>query len=271
MSFIQIRGHRIEYERVIAKQPAAVPPIVLLHEGLGSLAQWRDFPQLLADATGAEVIVYSRFGYGRSTPLGPGRHLRKPDYMHVEALESLPELIDAFGIERPVLVGHSDGASIALLQAGGLAPAKRVLSGVVVLAPHVFVEQEAIDGILKTREIYGTTPLRERLGKYHDDVDSTFWGWFDIWTDPAFRSWNIEAYLPRIDCPVLAIQGNEDEYGTLEQIERIVRQVAKVESVAIPQCGHSPHKDHPETVLVAIARFFEKLTLTTGCSMAASI
>jgi pimeloyl-ACP methyl ester carboxylesterase len=223
----------------------------MLHEGLGSVAMWRGFPQQVADAAGAAVAAYSRVGYGRSDPIATQRNVR---YMHHEALLTLPALLDALRIERPVLLGHSDGASIALIHAGG---AGRPVAGVVAMAPHVMVEDKAIVGIERTRDAYRSTDLSKRLARYHDDVESAFWGWNDIWLHPEFRRWNIEQYLPRIGCPVLAIQGEDDEYGTMEQLDRIARRAPRVELLALARCGHSPHKDQPAAVLDAVRRFVE--------------
>jgi len=174
------------------------------------------------------------------------------DFMHIEALETLPQLLDALGARNPVLFGHSDGASIALIHA---ARAGRPVAAVVALAPHVFVERYGLDSIAGARRAYLEGDLRLRLARYHDDVDSAFWGWNDIWLHPDFPAWNIEALLPEVACPVLAIQGLDDEYGTIEQIERIERSVADLRRVELAQCGHSPHRDQAEAVLAATARF----------------
>lgn len=231
---------------------AAAPTLVFLHEGLGSVAMWRDFPQRVVAATGCSALVYSRYGYGRSDRLAAPR---RPDYLHAEALCALPQLLDALDVERPVLVGHSDGASIALIHAGG---AGRPVAGVVAIAPHVMVEEVAIAGIRATVRAYETTDLKQRLARYHDDPESAFRGWSDVWLSPAFRDWNIEACLPRIEAPVLAIQGRDDEYGTLEQIRRIAAAARDVDTLELADCGHSPHKDQPEAVIGAIAEFMRR-------------
>lgn len=228
----------------------------MLHEGLGSIAMWRDFPQQVADATGCEVLVYSRYGYGNSDPIEKSRTV---DFMHEEALKSLPDLLDQLNIRKPILFGHSDGGSIALIHAGG---AGRDLAGVIVMAPHVLVEKLSVTSIAAAKEAYLHTNLRERLGRYHANVDSAFWGWNDIWLHPEFLHWNIEAYLPSIACPILAIQGVDDEYGTMEQIHIIDRTVKDVELLKLPDCRHSPHKDQPRAVLKAVAAFVEKITVT---------
>lgn len=253
MPFVTVTGHRIEYETFPGHRTGA-PPIVLLHEGLGSVAMWRDFPSKLAAATGCAVTVYSRYGYGRSSPIS-GPH--GVDYMHREALDALPELRAALGLAEPVIMGHSDGASIALIHAGaGRWPVKAVI----VEAPHVFVEDISVKSIAAAKIAYATTDLRERLTRYHDDVDGAFRGWNDIWLAAEFRRWNIEDYLAGITCPVLAIQGADDEYGTLAQIAALERQVSgPVETVVLPGCGHSPHRTHEAATLAAIARFTDRL------------
>jgi pimeloyl-ACP methyl ester carboxylesterase len=252
MAFVEVGGRRIEYVRIdVARGPR--PPLVFLHEGLGSVAMWRDFPGRAAHATGCDAIVYSRYGYGASTPIEGSRGVR---YMHDEALVALPALLDALRIERPILVGHSDGASIALIHAGsGLRP----LTGVVAMAPHVMVEDISIASIEAAKVAFATTDLRARLARYHEDVDSAFRGWNDAWLAPAFRDWNIEEYLPRIACPVLAIQGEDDEYGTMEQLRRIGAAVTDVELVELADCRHSPHKDQPAAVLDALTRFVDRV------------
>jgi pimeloyl-ACP methyl ester carboxylesterase len=253
MPFIDVCGRRIEYERIDVA-PAGRPTLVFLHEGLGSLAMWRDFPGRVAHATGCNAVVHSRYGYGNSAPLHEHRTVR---YMHDEALVALPELLDRLALERPILVGHSDGASIALIHAGG---AQRRVAGLVLMAPHVFVEDISVESIAAAKLAYEATDLRAKLGRYHADVDSAFWGWNRIWLDPDFRQWNIEEYLPAVACPVLAIQGEDDEYGTMEQLRRIGRGVRDAELVDLADCRHSPHKDQPEAVLDAITRFVDRVT-----------
>ncbi|MBI2276892.1 MAG: alpha/beta hydrolase [Dechloromonas sp.] len=254
MQLLTIQGRQLEYVRLPSAHPRPdAPPIVFLHEGLGSLAMWRDFPQRVADATGCEAIVYSRYGYGRSTKLEKPRHVR---YMHDEALLALPELLDRLAIERSILFGHSDGGSIALIHAGG---AGRPLAGVIAMAPHVMVEDISVKSIAEAEVAWQTTDLRQRLGRHHQHVEATFRGWNDIWLHPDFRRWNIEEYLPAIACPILAIQGEDDEYGTMEQIDRIARQSADVDLVKLADCRHSPHKDQPEAVLAAVSGFVARL------------
>lgn len=253
MPFIAVRGHRLEYQQIARARPGA-PHLVFLHEGLGSLALWKDFPAELAAATGAPALVYSRYGYGQSDPIAAPRQV---DYMHAEALEALPELLGALGIPNPVLIGHSDGASIALIHAG---TGRWLVRALVLEAPHVFVEDLTVRSIEAAREVYRTTDLRERLARYHADPDNAFWGWNNIWLDPAFRSWNIEAALPGITVPVLAIQGADDEYGTLAQLDAIERGVrGPFERLVLPECKHSPHRDQPKATLEAMARFIARL------------
>ena len=252
MPFLQVGGHRIEYERIIVARDDR-PTLVLLHEGLGSMAMWRDFPGRLAHATGCNAVVYSRYGYGKSDPLGEDRGVR---YMHDEALVALPALIDKLAIPWPILVGHSDGGSIALIHAGA---GKRAVTGVVTLAAHVLVEDVSVASIAAAKTAFATTDLRARLARYHDNVDVMFRGWNDIWLDPDFRAWNIEEYLPGIACPVLAIQGEDDEYGTMEQMRRIGAKVKDVELLALEDCRHSPHRDQPDAVLEAVTRFVDRI------------
>lgn len=254
MHFIQTGGHRLEYRLIRPPNAPAAPVLVFLHEGLGSLALWKRFPDAVADATGCCALVYSRYGYGKSDPLAEPR---KVDYMHREALEVLPELLDALSIGNPVLIGHSDGASIALIHAGA---SKRAVAGVVAMAPHVFVEDLSVSSIAAAKVTFETTDLPVKLGRYHADVASAFRGWNDIWLHPDFRAWNIESYLAGIRCPVLLIQGEDDEYGTLAQIEAIEQQlVSSAHTVKLAQCGHSPHLDQREATLRAIAAFVEEL------------
>jgi pimeloyl-ACP methyl ester carboxylesterase len=249
--FVTLVSHRIEYERIDAARGAR-PALVFLHEGLGSVAMWRDFPARVAHATGCDAVAYSRYGYGRSDPLAEPR---TPRYMHDEAHFALPELLERLTIERPILVGHSDGGSIALICAGDGGPP---LSGVITLAAHVLVEDISVASIAAAKSAYETTDLRTRLARYHADVDSAFWGWNRIWLAPQFRDWNIEDCLPRISCPVLAIQGEDDEYGTMEQLRRIGASVRDVELLALPDCRHSAHRDQPDAVIEAIARFVDR-------------
>jgi pimeloyl-ACP methyl ester carboxylesterase len=248
--FVVAGGHRLE----VASIPGAAPTLVLLHEGLGSVSHWREFPAMLTEATGLGVLVYSRWGYGRSERVTLPRPLT---YMHDEAAGALPELMDAVGIQRAILVGHSDGASIAILHAGSDRAKPRV-QGLVLIAPHVFVEDVSVASIAEARTAFEDPggDLRARLAKHHDDVDGAFWGWNGAWLDPGFGAWNIETSLPKIDVPVLVVQGSEDPYGTMAQVEAIERGVSgSAERAILPDIGHRPQKDAPEATLAAIAEF----------------
>jgi pimeloyl-ACP methyl ester carboxylesterase len=233
------------------------PPVVLLHEGLGSVAGWREFPQQLSQATGRRVFAYSRAGHGRSDPLSARR---TPRFMHEEAIDWLPEVLDRAGIARAAVLGHSDGASIALIFAAEF-PSR--VESLILEAPHVFVEDLSIASIDRARERYLTSEFRERLAQYHDHVDDMFYAWNDVWLSPEFRTWNLEEYLPRITCPTLLIQGEQDEFGTARQVEAIAEAVrGKVEMVMLPDCGHSPHRHQNARTLAAITTF---LARESGC------
>ncbi|HTN50261.1 MAG TPA: alpha/beta hydrolase [Burkholderiaceae bacterium] len=250
IGWAEVAGERLELLHIEPERDR--PALVFLHEGLGSVAGWRDFPRTLCDQLNAPGLVYSRRGYGRSTPLGRSRG---SDYLHREAWEVLPELLHQLDIEAPMLVGQSDGGSIALLHAARHAP-----RAIAIMAPHVFVEDVTIDGIRAAREAWTEGKLRAPLARLHDDPDGAFFGWNDGWLDPAFRRWNIEAELPQIRCPVLAIQGYDDQYGTMEQLDRIgagVRSPCRLLKLA--ECGHSPQRDQPEAVMAAIAELYEPL------------
>jgi pimeloyl-ACP methyl ester carboxylesterase len=249
---IEWRGRplRIEYEWV-GDPDSALPTVVFLHEGLGSLAMWKDFPERLCRAHGLRGLVFSRYGYGQSTPK-PADERWPISFMHAQAHEVLPALFAKLGVERRWLFGHSDGASIALLYA-----ARFAVAGLVVVAPHIFTEDMGIASIRAARQAYETTDLRARLARYHADVDSAFRGWNDVWLDPAFRAWNIESELGSIVCPVLAVQGEDDEYGTLEQIRGIARQVPQTRLLVLAQCAHSPHRDQPERLIAEAGAFIK--------------
>ena len=245
---ITVQSHSLEIQRIPGLDPTG-PELVFLHEGLGSVAHWRDFPRRVAAATSCGVTVYSRYGSGRSDLLTDPRTVR---YMHDEALNALPELLSQLRIEDPVLVGHSDGASIALIHAG----AHDRVRGLVLLAPHVFVEDLSVASIAEAKVKFETTDMAEKLSLYHRDAARTFWGWNDIWLHPDFRSWNIEEYLPSITCPILVIQGLDDQYGTMAQVDAIAKQSGgPVELLRLADCRHSPQRDQPEAVLEAVARF----------------
>lgn len=246
------RDRRLEHRWIPGD--ALAPTLVLLHEGLGSVSLWRDFPDRLAATTGAPVLVYSRLGYGASD--------RKPepfdlDFMHREALEALPAVLDQLNVREPILVGHSDGASIALIHAGR---AQRPVKAVILEAPHVFVEEETLAGIRATDRVWATTDLKTRLTRHHQDPEHTFALWRDIWLDPRFPAWNIEDVLPGVTAPVLAIQGADDEYGTWAQVDAVAAQVSgPVETLRLADCKHSPHRDQPDAVLAAMADFVRRV------------
>ncbi|MGH6980326.1 MAG: alpha/beta fold hydrolase [Stellaceae bacterium] len=245
--FVTAGGSRLEVKRI--KGNAALPALIFLHEGLGSVALWRDFPDRLAAATGAPALVYSRYGYGKSDRLQGDRAV---DYMHVEALTVLPELRRQLHLDDVVLVGHSDGASIALIHA-----ARWPVRGLILEAPHVIVEDVTVAGIAEAKRAYETTDLGKRLARYHDDPAGAFRGWNKIWLDPAFRAWNIEDDARGVGCPVLAIQGEDDEYGTLAQLDALGRNLAgPFERVVLPACKHSPHRDQEAATLAAMTAWW---------------
>jgi pimeloyl-ACP methyl ester carboxylesterase len=248
---VAVQGHRLEVQRIPGREHAGreLPELVFLHEGLGSISHWKDFPARVAAATGSPVVVYSRYGSGNSDLLEESRPVT---FMHDEALKALPELLAKLNLDSPILVGHSDGASIALIYAG----VHNRVRGLVLLAPHVFVEDLSVKSIAEARVKFETTNLAEKLARHHRDAARTFWGWNHVWLHPDFRRWNIEEYLPRITCPILVIQGLEDEYGTMAQPEAIARQSGgPVEILRLANCRHSAHRDQPDAVLEAIARF----------------
>jgi pimeloyl-ACP methyl ester carboxylesterase len=244
---VLVDGRRLETLRYSPTGQNAT--IVMLHEGLGSIATWRDFPEQLAKRTGCGVLLYSRYGHGKSQRLTEKRSV---DFMHHEAKIVLPEFLEYFKIQRPILLGHSDGGSIALIYAG-TCPDR--VSALALEAPHVFVEDLSIASITKVGEVYKTSDLALKLRRYHEHPDEMFWGWNDIWLTPQFRAWNIEKYLGAISCPVLAIQGQEDEYGTRAQVTAIKKRLPHAETAMLPSCGHSPHRDQPTVTLETIANF----------------
>lgn len=256
MEKLQVNGVGLEVQRLPQSGHRALAPIVFLHEGLGSVGMWRDWPASVCAATGRAGIVYSRQGYGESDRVpdvrGAGR--LRPDYMHREAREVLPALLQALGIEKPVLLGHSDGGSIALLHAAGFP-----VTACVVMAPHVIVEDVSVNSIAQAKIAYETGGLRERLRRFHADVDCAFWQWNDIWLDPAFRAFDIRPECRQIDAPVLAMQGVDDPYGTLRQIDEIAPTRGLVEREVFAHCGHSPHRDQPDASRRHIAQFLANL------------
>jgi len=251
------RSVRIEH-RWLSRERYDAPLIVFLHEGLGSLAMWKDYPRQLCDAGGYRGLVFSRPGYGRSTPRPPGERWNV-DFMHGQAQRLLPQLFDRLGVaderDAPWLFGHSDGASIGLIHAATFPSS---VAGVIAVAPHIVVEDVSIRSIEDARDAYRSGNVRTRLARYHDDADSAFFGWNDIWLDPRFRAWSIEALLPSIACPVLAIQGTDDEYGTLAQVAGIRERVPHSEVVVLDDCRHSPHRDQPHALTRAAIDFMTR-------------
>jgi pimeloyl-ACP methyl ester carboxylesterase len=253
--FVDVGAHRLEYVDIPAHQVQR-PPLVFLHEGLGSVSTWRDFPANVARATGCRTIVYSRYGFGRSSRR-PAPYT--PRFMHEEALQLFPALRAALDLAGPVLIGHSTGASMALIHAG--APGSDVV-GVVAMAPLAFVEPFNLDSIRRARTLYADTDMRAKLARHHDDVDGVFFGWNDIWLHPDFGSWSIRDDLAGVRCPILAILGDDDEYSTAAQIDAIAQHATAAESfdyLKLADCRHSPHRDQPAIVTEAIVRFVDNL------------
>jgi len=250
MPFATAAGRSLAYEWV-NESAGEGPVLVFLHEGLGSIRQWRDFPLQVAQAAGLRALVYDRYGYGQSDVLKEVK--RTVQFMHDEALVVLPQLLSALKIEKPYLIGHSDGASISLIYAG----AGHAVRGVVAMAPHVFIEPLCLGSIRKAAEAFETSDFRDKLGKYHRDARKTFYGWADVWLDPKFERWDIrDDYLPQIACPVLAIQGQDDIYGTMAQLDEIQRRArAGCTLLKLAGCGHSPFKDQQAKTLFAIKSF----------------
>lgn len=243
----------LEVERIEPEGAARSPAIVFLHEGLGSISSWRDFPARLAERAGLHALVYSRAGYGGSD----GTSLPRPlDYMQREGIDVVPKLLEAAGIDEAILFGHSDGASIALVYASTEHGQART-RGLVLEAPHVFCEEKSVRAIAIARDEFLHRRLRERLMRHHGrNTDAAFWGWNDAWLDPGFRAWTIESFLPGVRCPVLVIQSDDDPYGTLRQVETIESEcAATVERMILEQCGHAPHRDHFDEVLARSAEF----------------
>jgi pimeloyl-ACP methyl ester carboxylesterase len=235
--------------------------LVFLHEGLGSRDLWRDWPDRVAERTGCAALLYSRYGFGKSDPLTAQRG---PTYLEVEALNALPEVLAHFGIERPVLIGHSDGGTIALIHA---ASGRWPVQGMVIMAPHIFIEDVTLEGIRQAKTAFSSGGLRRKLVPFHTDVDATFSGWADVWLTPEFHHWTIEPRLSGITCPVLLIQGELDQYGSPEQILAIARRVSgPAEVMLLPGCGHAPHVERAEEVLETIARFVSRTRTSSGAT-----
>lgn len=262
MNLVDIDGVRLEVQHIPASPgKAAQAPLVFLHEGLGSVAMWRDWPARLCAATGRAGLVYSRQGYGRSDPRpdvrgepaerdGRRSGRLQPDYMQREALAVLPALLQRLGIAQPVLVGHSDGGTIALIHAS-----RHPVAACIVLAPHVMVEEVSVRAIEQARQAYVQGELRARLARYHADVDGAFWQWNDVWLSDGFRRFDIREDCRRIRAPLLALQGLDDPYGTLAQIHDIAAAAPQARLVELAACGHSPHREQPEAVNAAIVDF----------------
>lgn len=250
------RGRQVRIEHAwLNRERSDAPLLLFLHEGLGSLSMWKDFPRRLCDSLGWRGLVYSRPGYGRSTPRPP-EEVWELDFMHRQAHEVLPALLEVLGVdprrEQLWLFGHSDGASIALLYAAHFPD---LPAGAVVLAPHIRVEPLTVASIERAAQAYREGDLRARLARYHDEPDSPFWGWNRIWLHPPFLQWSIEDEIAPIRCPLLAVQGLDDEYGSLEQVRGIARRVPQTQLLELPHCGHSPHRDQSESLIAAVLTF----------------
>lgn len=255
--YISVGGKSLEYG-CLGALPTDAPTLVLLHEGLGCLALWRDFPERLASATGCGVLVYSRAGYGQSDPADLPRPL---DYMTREAQDNLPQVLDQLGILNAVLIGHSDGASIAAVYAGTMNDER--IKGAVLMAPHFFTEPMGLKEIALAKTVFDTQDLSVKMAKYHRDPTNCFRGWNDSWLHPDFEQWNITDVLDDMPVPILAIQGKDDQYGTAAQIDVIVnRSPSPVQTLMLPSCRHAPFLDQPEPVVSAIARFCDELSLS---------
>lgn len=256
---LTIDGVRLEARRLAPSRPDA-PTIVMLHEGLGSVGLWGEFPARLAEATGCGVFLYSRAGYGRSDPARLPRH---KSYMHDEANTVLPKVLEAIGLERGVLLGHSDGASIATIYAGSHQDHR--IHGLVLIAPHFFVEDVSVASAATIRAAYEAGDLRAKLARHHDDVDHTFRGWNDIWLDPGFRTWDIQETIGYIRVPMLIVQGAKDQYGTAAQLTAAEEEsYCPVEIRLIDDAGHAPHLEQPEPVLGAVADFIRSVEAFDG-------
>ena len=250
--FIEIDGKQIEFELEVVDEKR--PYLIFLHEGLGCIQMWRDFPTKLAQATNCNRLVYSRWGYGQSDPISLPRPV---NYMHTEGIDILPKIITKHNIGQHILIGHSDGGSIALINAGGIQSPN--LLALITEAAHVFNEQICVDAIDRAKDAYHNTNLREKLAKYHKNVDVAFWGWNKVWRHPDFWHWNLEEYLPTINVPFLAIQGKDDQYGTIAQIEAIISQAPHAQSLLLPDCNHSPHIEQPEQTLATMTLFIQNI------------
>jgi pimeloyl-ACP methyl ester carboxylesterase len=256
MPHATVHDRRIEYRMILGD--AGRPTLVFLHDGLGCVSLWREFPDKLAKALGCPAVVYSRLGYGQSDALNAGTHHRRnARFMHDEALMALPALLDTLGIHNPVLIGHSDGASIALIHAAASA---RAVAGLVLMAPHVFVEAVTVKSIARIAETYEVSDLRSRLAVHHAHVDDAFRGWADIWLSPTFRTWSLGAEVQALRVPTLVIQGEDDEYGTLAQVDAITQAApGPMTRCVLAACRHSPHRDQEKSVIEAVKSWQGKL------------
>ena len=252
MDFLNVDGQQLEVRRISGSD--ALATVIFLHEGLGSVSLWTqrglDWPQAVCQATGRAGVVYSRRGYGQSQPAPQGRNVLQPDYMQREAFEVLPALLAQLQIRTPVLVGHSDGATIALLYAS-----QHTATACIVMAPHVLVENVAIEAIARAKQAFESGDLRPRLAKHHADVDGAFWQWNDVWLSEAFASFDIRTDCRRISAPLLLVQGLDDEYGTMRQLDEIATAVPHAQQLKLADCGHSPHRDQPELCTEGIKNF----------------
>jgi pimeloyl-ACP methyl ester carboxylesterase len=257
--FLDLAPLRLEYRRT-GPRPGAAPSIMLLHEGLGSAALWGAFPDQLAAATGAGVLAYSRAGYGQSRP---GQMPRAVSFMHEEALDVLPRVLDAIGFRRGILLGHSDGASIATIYAGSVQDHR--VRGLVLIAPHFFTEDMGIAEIERARAAFASGALREKLARWHADVDCAFRSWSEPWLDPEFRKWDVTEVLGYIRVPILIVQGENDQYGTMRQVETAKAECfCPVDSVILPEVRHDPCREAPEQTLAAITGFLNRLLRDHG-------
>jgi pimeloyl-ACP methyl ester carboxylesterase len=252
LAFLEIDGRKIEYSWF---GNGNAHTLVFLHDGIGCLSLWRDFPARVAEATDSRAFVFSRFGYGLSDPVKLPRPVH---FMHDEALQILPKIITAMEIENPILIGHSDGGSISLIYAA--THYGKNVRALILEAPHVFVEELTAQSIFEAGEDYRKGTLRERLERHHGkNVDVAFWGWNQVWLNPAFRTWNIEEYLPNVKCPVLVIQGAQDNFGTIKQVETISKKCNSVQTLILQDCKHTPHKEQPDATFTAVVNFIQSI------------
>ena len=248
LEFFKYNDKNIEI-KIISDERNSLEPIIFLHEGLGSISLWKDWPSMISASLKRDVIIYSRLGMGNSSPIiGP----RDINYMHIEAIEILPKIVKYLNVTNPILYGHSDGASIALIYAGSGYNSKNLI----LEAPHVFVEDKSIKGANDAKKMWKNSKFKEKLSKHHKDVDGAFNGWCNAWTSKEFKKWNIEEYLPNIKSPIMLIQGKDDEYGTLKQLDNIEKNVqGNVLRHELEDCGHSPHSQYPNILINKIKKF----------------